>query len=80
MVHHRFARWMRLMGLTTVQLAAQLNCNRSFVSLLLTGRKRPGLTTAVKIEKLSAAWSEGPIRCSEWCSAEELEGLPARAA
>lgn len=60
-VTERFARWLRLSGYTQAEIAKQLGHNRSFVTQLKTGVRRPTLDDAVQIEILSgipaAAWA-----------------------
>lgn len=36
------------------------------ISLLIKGKKQPGLGLAYAIEELTCDWSEGPIRAEDW--------------
>lgn len=66
--HVRLRSHLKRHGLTTSDFAKDLGCHRSFVSLIITGRKRPGLTLAAKIEHLTL----GAIRAVDWVHPKEL--------
>ena len=68
----RLRRFAQDRELSTSALAELLGCSRGFVSLLTTGRRRPGLTLAVAIETKTAEWADGPILAREWVSTEDL--------
>jgi hypothetical protein len=51
--------------------------HRSHAGHLLTGRRRATIAQAVQIERLTARWPEGPIRCSEWVELDELPPVEA---
>lgn len=59
---------MKLAGVRPHELAQRLGCSKSFVSLMLNGRRLPSLARAADIERLSVDWPEGPIRATEWVS------------
>lgn len=67
----RIDRFLKERGLTNKAAAELLGCSAAFVTMMRRG-KRPGLALAVRVERLTAGWSEGPIRCSEWCGLDEL--------
>lgn len=54
-------------GKTRAQFAAELGIGRPFLSLLESGRKRPSLELAVRIERLTA----GHVPAASW-----IEDLP----
>lgn len=61
----------RALGWTTGQAAERVGCERSYVSLLEGGHRTPSLKIAAAIERLTAEWGEGPIRCTDWITAGE---------
>lgn len=69
---YRLDRLLRAQGVSSKAAAQILGCTPAFVAMMRRGEKRPGLAMAVRIERLTAQWSEGPIRPSEWCAVEEL--------
>lgn len=60
-VNERFARWLRLCGYSQKEIADQLGRNKTYVTRLKTGERRPNLDDAVRIEILSGipavAWA-----------------------
>lgn len=53
-------------SLTQAQLADELGCSSTFASMLCRGEKMPGRALANAIERITADWSEGPIRSEDW--------------
>lgn len=45
--------WLRRRGFTQADMARYFGWDESFVSVLLSGRRNPGLETAVTIERLA---------------------------
>lgn len=45
--------WMRRRGFTQADMARYFGWDESFVSVLVSGRRNPGLETAVTIERLA---------------------------
>jgi transcriptional regulator with XRE-family HTH domain len=62
----RLASYRRSSALSGADTAAMLGCSRSAVWLIENQRRRPGRRLALAIERLTADWTEGPIRVSEW--------------
>lgn len=62
----RFASWVTWTKWRPAETAYRLGCDASYLGRLRKGTRRPGLRIAVAIEKLSASWTEGPIRVQEW--------------
>ncbi len=62
----RLRRFLKSRGWSGAQLARELGFERSFVWRIVEGKRRPGLALAVAIERLTATWSDGPIRSDEW--------------
>lgn len=56
--------WMKRRGLTARETAAQFGWDETFVSKIVRGERRPGLTNAVKIER------ETGIPVAAWLSSE----------
>lgn len=66
----RLSRFLIANSLSQSEAARRLHgVHRSHVCHWLSGRRTPTLEQAVAIERLTAAWSEGPIRPSEWLPA-----------
>ena len=66
----RLARWVAEVG--SQQKAADLiDVAQVQISRWCSGKRRPSLTQAVRIEAATVGWSEGPIRVSEWASAAD---------
>lgn len=59
-----FIRWSDEIGV--VAAARMLGCHKSYVSHFRSGRRRPGLELASKIERATADWKSGPIRATDW--------------
>jgi DNA-binding transcriptional regulator YdaS (Cro superfamily) len=57
----------------TMSAAEKLGVSAPMVSLLVAGRRRPGLKLAVRIERTSVTWALGPIRPWEWCEPSSEE-------
>lgn len=74
--HVRLRRLLTRSGTTTAVFARHLGCSRPFVSLLLSGRKTPGLALAVRIQRVTC----GAIRAEDWVPAEPVETLALAAA
>lgn len=72
--------WMRRRGFTQADMARYFNWDQSFVSVLLSGRRSPGLETAITIERLTGVpvevWLSSEVDKSE--SAVETTGGKAR--
>ncbi len=68
----RLAAFLAATSESRTRFAARLgeHCDRgrdpSYVSHLVAGRCTPSLEIAVAIERLTALWREGPVRCDEW--------------
>lgn len=73
----RLQRFLVAAALSQAEFGRRVGVHRSHVGHLLNGRRRATLAQAVLIERLTARWSEGPIRCSEWCALEELAPIQA---
>lgn len=61
----QLADWMRRRGFTQADAARYFGCNRSLLSLLLSGNRTPGLASALTIERLTGipveAWQETEV-------------------
>lgn len=61
--------WMRRRGFTQADMARYFEWDQSFVSVLLSGRRSPGLETAVTIERLAGipveAWLPSSVDTTE---------------
>lgn len=61
--------WMRRRGFTQADMARYFNWDQSFVSVLLSGRRSPGLETAITIERLAGipveAWLPSEVDKTE---------------
>lgn len=66
----RLKAWRKDLDISQEKLAGELGCSQVLVSLIESGHRRPGLAVATAIERLSAAWRWGPIRASEWLTAD----------
>lgn len=62
----RVRRWMQLRDLSQRDLAKLLECDPSYPAHFLRPDRSPGLAIAVKLEELTADWSEGAITAREW--------------
>jgi len=62
----RFQRWLADEKLSGAEAARRLGVHFTMVTHLKRRRRRPGLALAVAIERLTATWSDGPIRSDEW--------------
>jgi len=70
-VADRFTRWLersRRAGLTQAEIARQLGRNRSFISQLKSGIRRPTLDVAAQIEEMSG------IPASAWATTRVTSG------
>lgn len=68
---HVFVRFMKLHGLTQVQLARKLGISQTTVSHAITGYKRLGPHTAIAIEKRTKGEiRKGDIRPDLWADAQ----------
>ena len=45
--------WMQKNGVTQNELAAQLGVSQSFLSIMLHGKRKPSVKTAIKIEEVT---------------------------
>lgn len=61
----RLRRWMEAQRQTASTLAREIGLARPSVSLILSGRRRPGLAAALSIERVTG----GTVRASEWIGA-----------
>lgn len=61
-----FKRWVSEVGGSRAA-AALLHCSRSYVDMIRSGDRRPGLNTAHRIERLT----DGKIRMPDWLSPTE---------
>lgn len=59
-----FIKWTDEVGAT--RAAELLGCDRSFISHVRAGRKKPGLQRAAALERATAKWQHGPIRAVDW--------------
>lgn len=60
-----------------VQLAERLGIHQATVSKLLRGARGVSVDMAVRIERATSDWPEGPIRVEEWAEVEaEPEPAP----
>lgn len=61
----QFKDWMRRRGFTQADAARYLQFDEPYVSVLLSGKRSPGLTNAIHIERLTGipveAWAVTPI-------------------
>lgn len=73
--HERLARLVKGKGWTQEEAAVELDCHQTMVSRILSGKRKPGRTTAARIEEISADSPEGPIRVGDW---DDNEEAPAR--
>ncbi len=72
------ARWRAALGQSQADLAAKLGISQTLLSDIERGvAKVSKLTLAVRIEQLSASWSEGPIRAAEWVDDAHLASMEA---
>lgn len=62
----RFQQWRKGADLSQSEAAELIGCAQSLVSAIERGAKRPGLTVAFTIERLTAEWAEGPILARDW--------------
>lgn len=60
----QFQDWMRRRGFNQADASRYFEWDQSFVSTLLSGRRNPGLETAIKIERLAG------IPVEAWASSE----------
>lgn len=60
------------LGITQAELAHRVECSDGMISAIVQERKMPGRALANAIERITADWSEGPIKSEEW-DAFELE-------
>lgn len=60
----KLSRWIDASGMTRDEAAEKLAINRTHLDMLCRGSRRPGLTLAVEIEKLT----KGAIPAAEWVS------------
>ena len=58
----KLSRWIDASGMTRDDAAEELAINRTHLDMLCRGSRRPGLTLAVAIEKLT----KGAIPAAEW--------------
>lgn len=65
----RLRRWLKSQNVTQAELAERLGCGKSFVCALCAGRKRPSLTLAIRLERLTL----GAVRCVDWGRDEDSE-------
>lgn len=57
---------MRAEGMSKADLARRIGVTQPMASLLVRGKRGPGLRTAFAIERASQGWFLGPIRAFEW--------------
>lgn len=70
----KLARGRRAAQFTTIKLAALLGCTPSTITHMERNRRRPGLLLASRLEALSAAWPDGPIRAADWAGVTNARG------
>jgi hypothetical protein len=63
------SRWLDAAGMTRDQAADQLSINRNYLDMLCRGARRPGLSLAVAIEKLT----KGAVPATGWVDAGTFE-------
>lgn len=61
-----FIRWTDEVG--AAKAAEVLGCDRSFISHVRSGRKKPSLEKAAALERATKKWQGGPIRAVDWTS------------
>ena len=64
--HLQFAEWVEWTGWSVRRLGSALSCSPSFITMMARGSHKPGRALASRIERVSAAWPEGPLRVAEW--------------
>lgn len=57
-----FAEFIKSSGLRQSEWAERIGCSRSYLSEILSGKKRPSLEVACRIEDLT----EGKVPASSW--------------
>ena len=55
-------KWMRVNDLHSAAMARQAGISRQLMSLILSGRNRPGLGTAIAIERATC----GAVKMKDW--------------
>jgi DNA-binding XRE family transcriptional regulator len=60
----KLSRWIDASGMTRDEAAEKLAINRTHLDMLCRGSRRPGLTLAVAIERLT----NGAISAADWVS------------
>lgn len=63
----KFHAWTDEHGVTVV--AKLLGLDLGYTSHLRVGRRVPSLRVAARIERATAKWKRGPIRCIDWIAA-----------
>ena len=62
----RLRRFLEQRSITQSSFAGSAGVSPGMISLLIKGKKQPGLGLAYAIEELTCDWSEGPIRAEDW--------------
>lgn len=57
-------------GIKGAALAKTIGVSKSMLSYMEAGARMPSLAVAVRLERATRGWPEGPIRPSEWLPAE----------
>lgn len=70
--------WMRRRGFTQADMARYFDWDQSFVSVLMSGRRSPGLETAITIERLAGIPVEAWLPTEVGVSAEPIAEIPAK--
>ena len=72
----QFKDWMRRRGFTQADAARYLNYDEPYVSVLLSGKRTPGLDNAIHMERLTGipveAWSSSQVDESDPVTAGQV--------
>ncbi len=71
----RLAAFLKAQNLSQTEAAALLGCHHTMVSLVMRRAREPGRRLANTIERVTAAWAEGPILSVHWDAVEDDEPL-----
>ena len=62
----QFATYVKAVATSRSDLAKEMGISRPYLSLILTGRRRPSLELAIRIERLT----DGAVPVSSWIANE----------
>ena len=62
----RFRQWLDRNGWSLRKAAKKLQIDATYPGKIIAGTRHPGLDLALRIERLTASWDEGPITAHEW--------------